>query len=321
MARLGILKPLTGTPSSLANIVLEEGEVAFDHLPSGSYGDYGIKMGDGSTVYSNLPYFIKRTKEEEWEYDEGTDEAALLNNIQHPELETIGKIYYIQSYMNAGSQYSEGTPTIQQNIPYKIIGVNHDGTSNTVDLMSCVAVNYLKFNDNYSSWSYGKYTSSKLYNWLPNTCANGYSANIQSKMINMTERWREATGNATGSLQTRSTKVKLLNPVELFGSSAASYTVSWSYGSSSDHTTKFLSDNYGTQYSIWSNSTGSLASRIVYHNKAMSTASYYWTNSWLALRSSSSHAYCFYVNTTGACNGSYVRYANGVAPVLRLSYS
>jgi len=319
MARLGILKPLQGTPSSLANIVLEEGEIAFDKLPSGSYGDYGIKMGDGVTTYSNLPYFIKRSKG--WTYDEGTDEAALLNNLEHPEQEQIGKIYYIQSYMNAGSQYSEGTPTIQESIPYKVIGVNHDGTSNTVDLMSCVAVNYLKFNNSYNSWSYGKYTTSKLYNWIGSTCQNGYSSNIQAKMVNMTERWREATGNATGSLQTRSTKVKLLNPVELFGTSAASYSLTWQYASTSDYKTKFTTEDYGTQYSIWSNSTGTLMSRRIFHDKAMSTASYYWTNSWFAFYSSNSNASCFRVYTDGSCNYNYVYGAYGVAPVLRLSYS
>jgi hypothetical protein len=317
MARLGILKPLHGTSSSLSNIVLEEGEIAFDYLPGGTYGDYGIKMGDGSTVYSNLPYFIKRSKG--WTYDEGTDEAALINNLEHPELETIGKIYYIQSYMNAGTIHTEGAPTIQQDVPYKVIGVNHDGMSNSVDLMSCVAVNYLMFNNNYNSWYYGRYTTSKIYNWLPNTCAKGYSANIQAKMIPMIERWREATGNATGTLQTRSTKCKLLNPVELFGTSAANYYQDWEYANTSDYKTKFTTEDYGTQYSIWSNSTGSLTSRIIFHNKDMSTASIYCTNSWLAFRSSNSLAWCFGVYMDGSCYHNYVNVARGVAPVLRLS--
>ena len=320
MAKLGALKPLRGTASGLANIILQEGEIAFDYLPSGTYGDYGIKMGDGSTKYSSLPYLIKRSKTAPWEYDEGNDEAALLHNIEHPVYETIGKIYYIQSYMNDGNQYREGTPTIQQEIPYKVIGVNHDGTSNTVDLMSCVAVNYLRWNSRYNNLEYGRYSTSNLYDWVKISCRNGYSSNIKAKMFPMIERWREATGNNTGTLQTRSTKCKLLNPVELFGTSAASYTVTWRYGSTSDHTTKFLSDNYGSQYPIWDDSISSLTSRRIYHNKAMSTASDYWTNSWLAYDSSSTrYACCFSTDTNGACGENYVPSIYGVAPVIRLS--
>jgi hypothetical protein len=256
-----------------------------------------------------------------WKYDEGTDEAALLNNIKHPEYEQIGKIYYIQSYMNAGAQtqYSEGATTVRRNVPYKVIGINHDGTTNTIDLMSCVAVNYLKWNDSYNSWKYGKYSTSKLYDWLPNTCPNGYSANIQAKMLPMIERWREAISYTSGTLQTRSTKVKLLNPIELFGDSITTYDPDWEYASTSDHKIKFLYDDYGTQYQIWSNSIGSLASRRVYHEKDMSTTSVYWTNSWLAFRSSINYTHCFAVDTDGSCGTGDVTGAYGVVPVIRLS--
>jgi hypothetical protein len=318
MARLGVLKPLRGTSSSLADIVLENGEIAFTYPSTGPGTGYsGIKIGDGTNSFKDLDWYIQ--PQNEWEYDEGTDEAALLHNLEHPEQEQIGKIYYIQSYMNAGTKYAEGTPTIQESIPYMVIGVNHEGMNNTVDLMSCVAVNYIKWNSTYNSWSYGKYSTSGLYNWVGSTCQNGYSSNIQSKMLPMIERWREATGNATGVLQTRSTKCKLLNPVELFGTSAATYDPGWEYASSSDHKTKFTTDNYGTQYSIWSNSTGADTNRVRYHNTAMLDKCNVWTNSWLAFNSSDSHAYCFGVNASGACSFDYVSYANGVAPVLRLS--
>jgi hypothetical protein len=321
MARIGILKPLQGTASSLANIVLEEGEIAFDRLPSGSYGDYGIKMGDGVTAYSNLPYFIKRTKEDSWKYDEGNDENALLNNIQRPEQETIGKIYYIQSYMNAGTKHTAGTPTIQQGIPYKVIGINHEGTINTVDLQAMVAVNYIVWESTYYEYWYGgKYSTSGLYNWVGSTCQNGYSSNIQAKMCNMTERWREASGNDTGTLQTRSTKCKLLNPVELYGTSAASIRDTWQYASTSDHKTKFLSDNYGSHYSsIFPDSISADASRVLYHDKAMSETCFKWTNSWYAFYLSGPYCYCFYVNPNGSSSYNLINYAWGVAPVIRLS--
>ena len=322
MARLGILKPLRGTETSLANVVLEEGEVAFAYPSTGpGTGAGGIKMGDGSSKFSELDWYINGSSPTpSWEYDEGTDESALLNNIQHCDQETIGKIYYIQSYMNGGTKHTEGTPTIQQNVPYKVIGINHEGTDNTMDLQSMVAVNYIVWNRTYNSWTYGKYTSSGLYNWIGSTCQNGYSSDIQAKMVNMTERWREATGNATGVLQSRTTKVKLLNPVELFGASAATYDPGWEYASSSDHKTKFTTDNYGTQYSIWSNSIGALTSRKVYHNKDMNTASIYWTNSWLA-STSSNNAYCFDADTDGSCNYKSVGDSRGIAPVIRLSDS
>jgi guanylate kinase len=256
----------------------------------------------------------------DWQYDEGNDEVALLHNLEHPEREQLNKIYYIQSYMNDGNKHKEGTPTIQQNVPYKVIGINHEGTSNTVDLQAMVAVNYINWHTRANHWSYGKYSTSKLYDWLPNTCANGFSDSIQAKMVNMTERWREATGNDTGILQTRSTKVKLLNPVELFGSSAATYNPYWELGNQSDHRTKFLSDNYGTQYPIYSNSIYSSMSRVLYHDKAMTDRCWYFTNSWLAYSSFGGGTKCFYVNTDGSCSSTNVNYYyGGVAPVIRLS--
>jgi hypothetical protein len=312
MARLGILKPLRGTSSSLANIVLQEGEIAFEYPSTGPGTGLGnIKMGDGSTVFSNLPYCITGGTSE-WEYDTGTDEAALLHNLEHPELEQIGKIYYIQSYMNAGTKYSTGT-SIQQNIPYKVIGINHEGTINTIDLMSCVAVNYYTFHDNYNTWSRGRYTYSNFYNWIGSTCQGGYSSNIQDKMINMTERWREATGNTSGTLQSRSTKVKLLNPFELFGSSITSYD--YGYGKVSD----FTQYNYGSHYSgVFPNSTSADTSRVRYHNTDMSQSCNIWTNSYYAFDSEYNVAHCFYLHDSGSCSVGNVRSGWGIAPVIRL---
>jgi len=322
MATMGKLKPLRGTSSDLANIVLEEGEVAFDYLPDNSYGDYGIKMGDGTTPYSNLPYFIKRTKLDT-DYDYGTDEAALLNNLAHPEKERLGKIYYIQSYINNSEQYVEGTPAITQDVPYMVIGINQDGSSNTVDLMSLVAVDYRRWHGgSYNSWEYGKYSTSDIYTWLGSTCPNGYSSNIQAKMCYMTERWREATGNATGTMMSRTTKCKLLNPVEMFGYSSATFSKDWEYASTSDYKTDFASptgDKYGSVYSVWNDSITSLDNRRVFHDKEMSTASMTWTNSWLALSSTSSSAQCFYDTAGGSCANNRADYALGIAPVIRLS--
>ena len=96
MARLGVLKPLRGTSSSLADIVLENGEIAFTYPSTGPGTGYsGIKIGDGTNSFKDLDWYIQ--PQNEWEYDEGTDEAALLHNLEHPEQEQIGKIYYIQS--------------------------------------------------------------------------------------------------------------------------------------------------------------------------------------------------------------------------------
>jgi hypothetical protein len=313
MARLGALKPLRGTISSLANIVLQEGELAFTYPTTGPGTGYGgIKMGDGTSTFKDLEWYI--TPEDYWEdYDEGTNEAALLHNIQQCKYEHIGKIYYIQSYMNAGTKHKEGTPTIQQNVPYKVISINHEGADNTMDLQAMVAVNYIQWNSNYNSWSYGKYTSSKLYNWIGSTCQGGYSSDIQAKMVSMTERWREATGNSSGTLQSRSTKVKLLNPFELFGSSSASYD--GALGKVSD----FTQYNYGSHYSdVFPNSTSADNSRVRYHNTTMSDTCYCWTNSWDAFYLTYSYAYCFRVDTSGACHSYGAGNVYGVAPVIRL---
>jgi hypothetical protein len=57
-----------------------------------------------------------KTLNDGWKYDEGTDEAALYNNIEHPEHETIGKIYYI---------HKKDSSTI---IPFRVMAINDDGT-------------------------------------------------------------------------------------------------------------------------------------------------------------------------------------------------
>ena len=318
MSKIATFAPLRGSYNDLKDMVLESGELAFE---------CGIKMGDGVNKYSELSYIVHDRSSGGGgggSYSEGNTEADLINNLNYLEDETIGKIYYIQAYYHNSSQYKEGTPVISQNMPYMVIGVNRDGTSNTVDLMSLVPADYRKYSDSYNSWSYGKYSTSKIYSWLSTTCPNGYSSSIRTCMQYMTERWREATGNATGTMQSRQTKCKLLNPVELFGYSSAATTWTWEYANSSDHKTDFASptgDKYGSLYPIWTDSITALADRRGFHDKEMSTASALWTNSWLAFYSSGSGAYCFSVDADGSCRGSYVHNAYGVAPVIRLSKS
>jgi len=322
MAKIGCLKPFRGTASSLANVVLESGEVVFEVPEAGIGTGYGgIKMGDGTTKFSSLPYFLLSGKTAiNFNYDTGTTEAALLNNLKKVEAETLGKIYYLQAYYHNSSQYTEGTPVVSQDMPYMVIGVNREGTEDTMDLASLVPADYRKYSDSYNSWSYGKYSTCKFYSWLANTCPNGYSANIQACMKYMTETWREATGNATGIKSTRQTKCKLLNPVEMFGYSSATYDPGWEYASSSDHKTTFNS-NYGSVYPVWNDSIAALSKRRIFHDKAMSTPSYSWLNSWLAFGSAGSYARCFVVGTDGSCSYRYVNSAHGVAPVIRLSLS
>lgn len=57
MAKLGVLKPLRGTESSLANVVLEDGEITFETTHKYIY------MGDGMNAVKDLPPFIG-----EWKY-------------------------------------------------------------------------------------------------------------------------------------------------------------------------------------------------------------------------------------------------------------
>ena len=54
-------------------------------------------------------------------YDTGTDESALINNLNFISQEQIGKIYYIQSYYHNASQSYDttATPTIETSISYK----------------------------------------------------------------------------------------------------------------------------------------------------------------------------------------------------------
>lgn len=215
--------------------------------------------------------------------------------------------------MANAAQYTTGC-AITPNVPYKIIDINHDGTTNTVDLQSMVAANYIVWSSAYNSWTYGRYSTSGIYNWLPNTCATGYSANIQSKMCNMTERWREATGNYTGELQTRQTKCKLLNPYEIFGSSSTTFTTDWG-GTVSD-----FDSSYGQHYSdIFPNSIAADNSRLRYHAIDMTTPSYWCPNSYYAWNSPSSSAQLFRVNTDGSCDFNSVIGCGAVVPVIRLS--
>lgn len=219
----------------------------------------------------------------------------MINNLNHISYETVGKIYYIQSYFNG---------SITQNVPYRVIGKRHENTIDTLDLMSMVSCTSLYWH-NKGGWDTGKYSTSGLYSWTPNTCPNGYSNAIKSKMCYMTERWREATGNNSGSLQTRQTQCKLLNPWELSGTSIQA--------DCSD-----FNSSYGSFYEdAFSNTTSADPNKIRYSDLSMTTAVSYWSNSYYL--HNGYYARIFLVEGTGQTYQDGTDHAYAICPVIRLS--
>ena len=90
MAKIGCLKPFRGSYSSLANIVLEDGEIAFETTNKRIY------MGDGTNDISSLTPFINtgNNAPELWQVD--------ANTI------TTGGTYYC----SLTSNYPDGTSSV-----------------------------------------------------------------------------------------------------------------------------------------------------------------------------------------------------------------
>jgi hypothetical protein len=64
---------------------------------------------------------------------------------------------------------------------YEVIGVNHDGTTGTVDIMAHTQVGNQQFNNGYAA-----YQDSSLRTWINGTYFNAFSANIRNVSKDMT---------------------------------------------------------------------------------------------------------------------------------------
>jgi len=221
------------------------------------------------------------------------DEDKLIKDITNVNESLVGNIYKIQSYITDYSdEYTLGYNfSISTIVPHMIIGINHDETNNTVDLMQLVTPRYFRFN-NRDSINLGNYYYSDIHDYISGKHPQGYSVKIKKYMRSMTEKYRKPDGvsERTGMLDKRRTRCKILNPVELFGSRALDVF----HPDYSD-----LDERYGDIYEAFLKDP---KNRICYHDLDMKKAIWHWTNSCSAFNSANSLALCFYVDTDGSCN-------------------
>lgn len=105
------LKPRRGRKSTAdaSGIILKKGEIFFEVNESGSGKGYGrMKMGDGTTVYKDLPYFINTSADSTITFTESTTtaNATLLNEIASgAKLSTIiGSVKKLLRNLDSGKQ-------------------------------------------------------------------------------------------------------------------------------------------------------------------------------------------------------------------------
>lgn len=114
MAREGVLKPLRGTESNLANVVLDEGEIAFAYPESGpGTGIGGIKMGNGTDTFSNLDWYTYGNggigKDVIADTSESTDTAAYVHEVGNYFMNRNEKLCKTTKKINIGDTISVGT--------------------------------------------------------------------------------------------------------------------------------------------------------------------------------------------------------------------
>ena len=118
------LKPRRGTQSKASDLVLQKGEIFFEIPTSGEGKGLGkIKMGDGVTPYSDLPYFLTFTNASSADYATNAGTAAYASAIpshNHTTAEITNFDSAVTSLMS-----NTGTAAVANNIP-----VNPTDTSN-----------------------------------------------------------------------------------------------------------------------------------------------------------------------------------------------
>ena len=170
---------------------------------------------------------------------------------------------------------------------YEVIGVNHDGTTGTVDIMAHTQVGNQQF-----STSSQVYSSSNIRTWINGTYFNAFSESIRNAAKTMAVVTNTSSGNTTTN-----DKVKLLSAAEIGMTHTYAPT-----GEGSLYTGVFTPGAYNEYITDRWRAAGS------YGN-----ANYYWLRS----RYSYSTANVWIVGSYGNCNNSSYAGTRGVLPVLR----
>lgn len=363
-------KKATAVAQLTASAPLKRGEVFFE-VPDGGVGTGAgkIKMGDGSTAYSSLPYFLEQTEEididtatvgftnstaaESSPYSTNATHAnaivpsasmktiftnlkqlllnynsqltTLNNDLKEIEVAGGGNIKYdqttdyVQIYgtdkvwhnwkmggliidtnddeftqdefiaacgLGLQSQMKIGAIIHLNNTlcnTYRIIGVNHDNTTGTIDVMPTTQVANMQFSNNNQYWA-----NSLIRTWINGEFLMYFDQDVQDLMKVM---------DVVTSGSTLKDKAKLLSWKELGLTS--------SYMDSSDG---------GTQYSVFT--AGAYDTKITDRWIPAGTngnSSAYWMRS----RDANYSGRVWYVSSDGSCGYDDCTGTYGVAPVLR----
>ena len=173
---------------------------------------------------------------------------------------------------------------------YEVIGVNHDGTIGTVDIMAHTQAGYEVF----STTNTNVYKDSSARVWINGTYFNAFSDNIRNAAKTMSVVTNTANGNVTTE-----DKVKLLSGAEI--------------GLTSN---SFIATNEGSLYTgVFT--PGPLETAIM--NRWRDKGTYgSTTDIWLRTRSTYGSGNVANITYAGSCGYSADnRYAAGLVPVLR----
>ena len=179
---------------------------------------------------------------------------------------------------------------------YEVIGVNHDGTSGTVDIMSHTQVyNATDVNTWYAA-------SSREHSWLNGTYLNAFNTEVKNAAKNM-NIVSSTFGNGSETLNTITAKVKILSMTEI----GATYVYNG---------TQYASTKEGSFYTGAFTAGDRTANATRWRAKGS-----YGNNSYYYLRSSDISGYTggrFSVNTNGSCSYSSTSgTSKGIVAVLR----
>lgn len=168
---------------------------------------------------------------------------------------------------------------------YRIIGVNHDNTTGTIDIMPTTQVGNWAFSSSSQYWA-----NSLIRTWINGEFLMYFDQDVQDLMKVM---------DVVTSGSTLKDKAKLLSWKEL------GLTYNSTYMDSSDG---------GTQYSVFT--AGTYNTKII--NRwipagANGNSSYYWTRS----RDTNDSCHVWIVISDGSCGTGNYTNTGGVAPVLR----
>lgn len=172
---------------------------------------------------------------------------------------------------------------LTENKAWLVVGKEHDGVSNTVDLMPVNSINTEQFDDSSSN-----YSNSNIRTWLNNTFVSGFDTEVQNILKTM-----EVSTNISGTITKLSDKVKLPSAFELGIISSSSVG---------------LPSKEGNTYSIFEKSYNRI--------KQSSTGLINWIT---RSRNTSNTSQVIGINTSGAELGvSYSENTVGIIPIIRL---